>query len=118
DGMGYDWVKSWMIVMSAIGGLMLICWIWHLRFLPVGEPSHLHGGSFGDAMRSLKETWASFFRKKNILMMLVVCFAYRFGEGFIEKFGPLFLIDSRAAGGLGLSNTAIGNLYGTLGTIG
>jgi PAT family beta-lactamase induction signal transducer AmpG len=49
-------------------------------------------------------------------MMLVVVFFYRFGEGFIEKFGPLFLIDGRAVGGLGLSNEAIGSLYGTLGT--
>lgn len=118
DGMGYDWPTAWMIVMGVIGVLMLLCWLWHLRFLPVGEPSHLHGGNFGDALRALRETWASFFRKKQIWLMLLVCFAYRFGEGFIEKFGPLFLIDDRSQGGLGLSNTAIGSLYGTLGTIG
>lgn len=118
DGLGFDWPTSWMIVMGVIGGVMLVCWVWHLRYLPVGEPSRLQGGNLGDAVRALKETWASFFRKKHIWLMLLVCFAYRFGEGFIEKFGPLFLIDSRAAGGLGLSNTAIGHLYGTLGTLG
>lgn len=118
DGLGLDWVKSWIVVMSVIGGFMLLCWVWHLRYLPVGEPSHLHGGNFGDALRSLQETWVSFFRKKQIWMMLLVIFVYRFGEGFIEKFGPLFLIDGRAVGGLGLSNEAIGTLYGTLGTVG
>jgi PAT family beta-lactamase induction signal transducer AmpG len=118
DGLGYDWIKSWTIVMAVIAGAMLLCAIWHLRALPEGEPSHLHGGNLGDAVRSLRETWSSFFRKEKIWMMLAVVFFYRFGEGFIEKFGPLFLLDPRSAGGLGLSNQAIGNLYGTLGTIG
>lgn len=118
DGLGYDWIKSWTLVMGAIASVMLLCGVWHLRALPEGEPSRLRGGNLGDAARSLRETWSSFFRKDKIWLMLAVCFFYRFGEGFIEKFGPLFLLDPRAAGGLGLSNQAIGNLYGTLGTIG
>jgi PAT family beta-lactamase induction signal transducer AmpG len=50
-------------------------------------------------------------------MMLAVIFFYRFGEGFIEKFGPLFLLDPRSAGGLGLDNAALGHINGTVGTI-
>ncbi len=118
DGLGYDWQKSWMIVMGAIAGLMLLCWLWHLRHLPAGEASPLHGRGLGAAADSLRGTWTSFFRKPRIWLMLAVVFFYRFGEGFIEKFGPLFLIDARSAGGLGLSNEAIGHLYGTLGTLG
>ena len=38
--------------------------------------------------------------KPQIWMMLAVIFFYRFGEGFIEKFGPLFLLDARRLGGL------------------
>jgi PAT family beta-lactamase induction signal transducer AmpG len=49
--------------------------------------------------------------------MLAVIFFYRFGEGFIEKFGPLFLLDPRSAGGLGLDNAVLGHLNGTVGTI-
>ncbi|HEY0944732.1 MAG TPA: MFS transporter [Opitutaceae bacterium] len=118
DGFGFDWVKSWIIVMGTIAAGMLVCALWHLRVLPVGEPSHLHGRGFRDAAASLRETWGSFFRKEKIWGMLLVCFFYRFGEGFIERFGPLFLLDRRDVGGLGLDNQAIGNLYGTLGTIG
>lgn len=118
DGLGYGWTTSWMIVMSVIGGTMALCWLWHLRILPEGERSHLQGEGFDSAARSLRETWSTFFRKDRIWMMLAVCFFYRFGEGFIEKFGPLFLIDVRDVGGLGLSNEAVGHLYGTLGTVG
>lgn len=48
----------------------------------------------------------------------MICFAFffRFGYGFLEKMGPLFMIDSRANGGLGLSNQALGDINGTFGT--
>jgi PAT family beta-lactamase induction signal transducer AmpG len=50
-------------------------------------------------------------------MMLAVIFLYRFGEGFIEKFGPLFLLDPRSVGGLGLDNASLGQINGTIGTV-
>jgi len=49
--------------------------------------------------------------------MLTVVFFYRFGEGFIEKLGPIFLLEERAKGGLGLSNEAMGHINGSVGTI-
>jgi PAT family beta-lactamase induction signal transducer AmpG len=63
------------------------------------------------------EAWATFFQKPQIWMMLAVIFFYRFGEGFIEKFGPLFLLDSSGAGGLGLDNELLGHINGTVGTL-
>jgi PAT family beta-lactamase induction signal transducer AmpG len=50
-------------------------------------------------------------------MMITAVFFYRFAEGFIEKIGPLFLMDKRAVGGLGLDNMALGNINGTFGTV-
>ncbi len=118
DGMHYGWITAWMAIIGFIAVSLALCGVWHLRVLPPGEPSHLKGRGLKSAFLSLEETWVSFFRKDQIWMMLLVVFMYRFGEGFIERFGQLFLMDSRAVGGLGLSNTAIGNLYGSLGTIG
>jgi PAT family beta-lactamase induction signal transducer AmpG len=113
-----DWVNSWMVVMMVIAATLAACGLWHLRVLPAGEPSSLHGGSLKDAFLSLRETWSTFFKKKQIWLMLWVVFMYRFAEGFIEKFGPLFLLDDRANGGLGLSNEALGSINSILGTIG
>jgi PAT family beta-lactamase induction signal transducer AmpG len=50
-------------------------------------------------------------------MMIAVAYFYRFGEGLIEKIGPLFLLDTRAVGGLGLDNIALGSINGTFGTV-
>jgi PAT family beta-lactamase induction signal transducer AmpG len=118
DNMGYDWAKSWMIVMGLIGGSMALLGVWHLKHLPEGEPSSLRGEGIGSGFKALAESWVSFFQKKEIWVMLVVTYFYRFGEGFIEKFGALFLLDARADGGLGLNNQAVGNIYGVVGTIG
>ena len=85
-----------------------------LLMLPPGAPPptpQKPGSAAGFV--ALRAAWASFFAKPQIWMMLAVIFFYRFGEGFIEKFGPLFLLDPRSAGGLGLDNSSLGTINGT-----
>lgn len=114
---GLSWVHCWMWVMGGAALMMGGFGLWHLRVLPPGAPSSLQGQGLGAGWMALRQAWPSFFQKKHIWMMLSVVFFYRFGEGFIEKFGPLFLLDPRAQGGLGLDNAALGHIYGSAGTI-
>jgi PAT family beta-lactamase induction signal transducer AmpG len=118
DDFAYSWAHAWGFVMILISALMAVLAFWHLRVMPPGEPSSLHGGGLAGAWKSVKESWVTFFQKKSIGMMLTVVFMYRFGEGFIENFGQLFLLDPRSVGGMGFTNQQIGNIYGVLGTIG
>ena len=115
--MAWSWVHCWMLVMTgtalAMGGFGL----WHFQVLPPGAPSAMQGQGFRAAFPALRESWLTFFQKPHIWMMLLVVFFYRFGEGFIEKFGPLFMLDPRSAGGLGLDNQSLGTINGTVGTI-
>ena len=115
--MGLSWVHCWMIVMAGTALVMGGFGLWHLRVLPPGEPSALQGQGFRAAFPALRDSWVTFFQKPQIWMMLAVIFFYRFGEGFIEKFGPLFLLDPRSVGGLGLDNESLGFINGTVGTI-
>ena len=117
DHQGMPWVHCWVIVVSGAAAVMGLFGLWHLRVLPPGSPSTLQGQGAAAGFAATREAWVSFFAKPQIWMMLAVIFFYRFGEGFIEKFGPLFLLDDRAAGGLGLSNEALGHINGTVGTI-
>jgi PAT family beta-lactamase induction signal transducer AmpG len=117
DRQGLPWVQCWMVVVSGAAGAMGLFGLWHLRVLPPGSPSTLRGQGAGASLQATREAWVSFFAKPQIWMMLAVIFFYRFGEGFIEKFGPLFLLDDRAAGGLGLSNELLGHINGTVGTV-
>jgi PAT family beta-lactamase induction signal transducer AmpG len=117
DRMGQSWVHCWMIVMAGTALLMGGFGLWHLRVLPPGAPSAVQGQGFRAAIPALRDSWITFFQKPQIWMMLAVIFFYRFGEGFIEKFGPLFLLDPRSAGGLGLNNESLGHINGSIGTV-
>ena len=59
----------------------------------------------------------SFFRKEHIGLMLFFILTYRLGESQLGKIAPLFVLAPAEKGGLGLSTTAVGGIYGTLGVI-
>lgn len=115
---GLDWTRSWMVVMGTLAGIMLLAAVWHARVLPSGGRSADAPKDAAAAAKTFLDAWKSFFQKKNIALMIAVVFCYRLGEGLIEKIGPLFLLDPRNIGGLGLDNVALGDINGTYGTIG
>ena len=112
-----SWPWTWASVMFAIAAIMALAAAWHARVLPAGE-SEGPVRTVREAGATLADAWLSFFKKPRIGWMLAVVFFYRFGEGFIEKVGPLFLMDAREAGGLGLDNGSLGRIYGSYATVG
>ncbi len=71
----------------------------------------------GGLMRDFVETVVSFFEKEHIGLMLFFILTYRLGESQLGKIAPLFVLAPLEKGGLGLSTTAVGGIYGTLGVI-
>lgn len=116
NGRGLPWVQAWMGVIALMALIMGGFALWHRHALPPGAPPPAQRG-LRAAYRQLGESWASFFAKPQIWAMLAVVFFYRFAEGFIERFGPLFLLDPRASGGLGMGNESLGFIYGSAGTL-
>jgi PAT family beta-lactamase induction signal transducer AmpG len=112
-----NWGQSWMIVMLIIAGLIGVLAIYHTRLLPPGAKALDAPKSMGDAMRTFGHAFVTFFQKKDILLMIAFAFFFRFGYGFLDKMIPLFMIDSSAKGGLGLTNETLGDIYGTFGTL-
>ena len=115
-GAGLSWSRSWTAVMGVLSAIMLLSFGWHLRVLPAGSRAASGGGAERPPAGTFVDAFASFFRKKDIWMMIAVVYFYRFGEGLIEKIGPLFLLDPRTVGGLGLDNVRLGRVNGTYGT--
>jgi len=117
DRMGLSWPRSWMVVMGILALIMGLAFVWHLKVLPSGGQAVDGPRSLGGAGKTFVDAFATFFTKKSIWMMIAVAYFYRFGEGLIEKIGPLFLLDARAVGGLGLDNVKLGTINGTYGTV-
>lgn len=119
NGLGLSWVHAWMVVMGLMGLVMVAMGIWHRIFLPIGSKAAQlddHKRGLQHVIQEFGDVFASYFKKKDIWLMIAFILFYRVGEGFLEKLGPLFLIDARETGGLGMDNIQVGNINGTFGS--
>jgi PAT family beta-lactamase induction signal transducer AmpG len=107
-------VNAWSIVMLMYGAIMLLLGLYNMRVLPSGgQSTNVH--SVKEGMNTLKDVIITFFQKKYIWYGLAFIVLYRFAEGQAIKITPLFFKAARAEGGLGLSTSQIGVLYGVFG---
>jgi len=108
-------VKAWMVVMGIYGVVMLVLSIYHMRMLPTGDTKATPVKSMNEGLQTLWDVIKTFFQKKNIVWHIAFIILYRFAEGFAIKIAPLFFKAAEADGGLGMSTSEIGLVYGTLG---
>jgi PAT family beta-lactamase induction signal transducer AmpG len=90
--------------------------LYHARVLPTGGAAR-HSGSLREIGATFWDVLLSFLKKPNIYLLLLFILLYRVGEGQVVTIGPLFLVDKRSVGGLGLSMDMFGTIYGTFGTL-
>jgi MFS transporter, PAT family, beta-lactamase induction signal transducer AmpG len=102
--------------MILVAAILVLAAVYHYYMLPPGSKAPDAATNLDEALRSTGKAWATFFRKPRVWLMIAAVFFYRFGEGFIEKIGPLFLKDPRTVGGLGLDNMVLGSIN-AIGTV-
>lgn len=108
--------NAWMCVMFLYGIIMVVLGLYNKKMLPSGGKStEVH--SLQEGFATLKDVIITFFQKKNIWFSLCFIVFYRFAEGQAIKITPLFFKAARSEGGLGLSTSNIGVLYGVFGSI-
>ncbi|MGF1924387.1 MAG: MFS transporter, partial [Bacteroidia bacterium] len=108
--------NAWMIVMITYGVIMVLLGVYNMRVIPEGNQVKTVS-SVKEGFATLKDVIITFFQKKNIWFSLCFIVFYRFAEGQAIKIIPLFFKASRESGGLGLSTSEIGVLYGVFGSI-
>jgi len=64
-----------------------------------------------------KEVFVSFFTRPGVVPALIFFLFYRLGESQLVKVATPFLVDSRSAGGVGLTSAQYGIIYGTIGML-
>jgi PAT family beta-lactamase induction signal transducer AmpG len=107
-------VHAWMIVMGLYGIIMITLAVYHIRMLPSGGAAK-EVKSLNEGFQTLWEVIKTFFQKKYIAWYIGFIILYRFAEGFAIKIAPLFFKAAVAEGGLGLSTSEIGIVYGVFG---
>lgn len=64
-----------------------------------------------------KEIVVDFFGKPGIWLAVLFIVLFRFAEGQVQTIGPLFLLEPRDKGGLGLTTSQVADVYGWVGTV-
>jgi PAT family beta-lactamase induction signal transducer AmpG len=107
---------AWSITLFVVAGLFLAFSCWHSVMLPrpandgpVVTDKSLVGEFFS--------TLGSFFQKPGIGLAMAFILLYRFDEAQLVKVISPFLLDGREAGGLGLTTSQVGLVYGTFGIL-
>ena len=108
---------AWTMVFIIVAILFVGFHLYHRFALPRPEEDQPNRQGEGSFLKEFFETFAEFFRKKNIGVILVFLLVYRLGESQLVKLASPFLLDSREADGLGLTTGDLGLIYGTIGII-
>ncbi|MBC3881135.1 MFS transporter [Undibacterium sp. LX40W] len=112
---GPEWIAAWRIIFFLVAGVTLLMALWHWKVMPDGERASNTPTSVKATVDILKDSFVTFFQKRDVWKMIAFAFLFRLSIGFLEKIGPFFMLDPLAKGGLGLSNELLGLVYGTYG---
>ena len=109
---------AWSIIFGILAILFIVFAFYHKVILP--HPSQDNNQStlnLNEVIPNFLKVFISYFNKPQIIMAICFILIYRFGEAQLVKIAPLFMLDSMEMGGLGLSTSEYGFIYGTLGML-
>ncbi len=109
---------AWSVTFGVLAGLFLLFFAYHRLMLPYPTTDRptLSDATEG-VWKEFTRTFAQFFKRKNIVATLAFLLFYRFAEAQLVKLVSPFLLDARDKGGLGLTTSEVGIVYGTVGVI-
>ena len=109
---------SWSIVFYLLAGIFVALTLYHRFILPKPASDVTRTDINARTIwKGFAMTFATFFKKDHLGLMLFFLLTYRLGESQLVKIAQPFMLDTPDAGGLQLSTAAVGGIYGTLGVI-
>ena len=109
---------AWSMTFLVLAGIFFLFFIYHRFVLPYPVTDHPARREDSKGVRQdFIDIFVQFFKKKGILVTLAFLLFYRFGEAQLVKLVTPFLLDGREVGGLGLTTSEVGVVYGTVGVI-
>ncbi len=106
---------GWSLAFGVCVAVVLACLLFFKLFLPAPKSDIPRPDSrIADVLRGIKGAFLEFFRKKHIFSILAFVLFYRFAEAQLLKIVQPFMLDPKEVGGLGMSLSQLGWIYGTL----
>ena len=115
---GYDIPQAWSAALFVAAAVFAALFLYHFFVLPypaADRPASRNPST--SFAREFLHIFGLFFRKKDIVTILAFFLFYRLAETQLIKIIAPFLLDPRSKGGLGLTTSEVGIIYGTVGVI-
>ena len=119
-----DVALGWKYTVIICAVFFAVVSLYHAFILPAPVADKAVGGedtkkrSVGDIVKEFSGSFVTFFQKKHVVLAMLFMLLYRLPEAQVVKLCQPFLLASRDAGGLGMTQTEVGFAYGTLAIIG
>lgn len=110
-----DNTKAWSYTMIFVGLLMTFITAYNFIFTPKNEINAVADTKEKHQNQNFITVFISFFKKKQIGLILAFILVFRLGESQLLKMLSPFLLDGKELGGMGLDTEAVGIIYGTFG---
>ena len=106
--------SAWLWPMAVASAAMFLLFFYHLFTTPAAE----HAVSAeSETKTGFAESFRTFFAREGAVSAVLFLFFYRFAEAQLGKLSIPFMLAPRTEGGLGLSLSQQGTIYGIAGTI-
>ncbi|MCL6462579.1 MAG: MFS transporter [Flavobacterium micromati] len=106
--------QAWSYTMIFVGLVMTILTVYNYFATPKAELPIAVGQ---EEEKNFSKVFISFFKKKQIVLILAFILLFRLGESQLLKMLTPFLVDPINDGGMGLQTEDVGIIYGTFGLI-
>ncbi|SHG31530.1 MFS transporter, PAT family, beta-lactamase induction signal transducer AmpG [Flavobacterium segetis] len=106
--------QAWSYTMIFVGVVMTILTVYNYFATPKAELPIAVGQ---EEEKNFSKVFISFFKKKQIVLILSFILLFRLGESQLLKMLTPFLVDPINQGGMGLQTEDVGIIYGTFGLI-
>ena len=110
---------AWSVTFCCLSALFCLAALYHQFILP--RPASDHAAveiTASSVVKDFLDTFKSFFTKRNALVAILFMLLYRLPEAQLVKMITPFMLDPIDKGGLGLTTSDVGFVYGTVGIIG
>jgi MFS transporter, PAT family, beta-lactamase induction signal transducer AmpG len=112
---------AWTVAFAVMAVWFLLLCIYHFFVLPKPADDHAviatSSATGSDVFSQFMITFAAYFKRRDILLVLAFLLTFRLGEAQALKLIAPFLLDPTNRGGLGLTTSQLGIVYGTWGVI-
>jgi PAT family beta-lactamase induction signal transducer AmpG len=111
-----DIAYAWSITFGVLAALFIVFFVYHKFILPYpsADVATLRDNN-ASPLSEFLTTFSLFFKKPFIIRTLLFLSLYRFAESQLVKLASPFLLDATEKGGLGLTTSQLGFVYGTVG---